>query len=198
MSERGNLILSTDLGEYFRTEVNEARGKLGLELSEVIEFYVVNLLCDFSRRDEATITPGEEPLALMLKRALDAPVAQRIPMLKQLGDSALYVAGFFAEFVEKSMVDVDYYVSMGGRAYSDLSNIVGGRRRGDTFAELYEDLASKFKELVHLLTAISDKARVAQSGDLLKLYERWARTGSSRIKKLLVARGLVPPTEFIQ
>jgi hypothetical protein len=205
MSERRTLILSTDLGEFFRSEVSQARSDLGLELTELTEYYVVNLLCDFSRRTDTQPEPGGEPLALMYKRALEAPPAQRLQILKGLGDLALYVSGFFAEMIEKSLVDIDYYVSMGGQAYANASTLVGRTARGDQFAELYDQLAKRFTELVDLLAQISDRNRGATpaSADLLKLYDRWARTGSARIRKLLIEKGLVPPsddpsTEYIQ
>jgi hypothetical protein len=205
MSDRRSLIVSSDLGEFFRNEVTDARSALGIEMPEVIEFYLVNMLCEFSRHDKAVAVPGEEPLALMYKRALDAPVERRVQLLKSLGDMALYISGFFTEYIERSLVDIDYYVSMGGTAYSNVSSLVGGTKKGETFAEIYGQLSKKFTELVDLLSEISDRARAPndkQSSDLLKLYDRWARTGSSRLRKLLVDKGLVPndglSTEYIQ
>jgi hypothetical protein len=198
---QSRLIVSRDLGEFFRQEVSEAKDSLGIKLSDNAEFYIVNLLCDFSRR-EAAPSLGDEPLALLYKKALEATPAERVQLLKNLGDVALYIAGFFGEFIERSLVDVDYYISMGGNAYGNLSSLVGGQRHGATFAELYLQLAKRFTEIVDLLNQISERARSENNGDLLKLYNRWARTGSQRIHKLLVERGLLPaegiPTDYVQ
>ena len=57
------LILSNDLGEFFRKEVTHARSALGIGLSELTEYYLVNLLCDFSRGSRGPEV-GHEPLAL--------------------------------------------------------------------------------------------------------------------------------------
>jgi hypothetical protein len=200
MSET-KVIVSRDLGEFFRQEVTEAKDKTGIELSDSAEFYVVNLLCDFSRK-EAAPQLGEEPLALLYKRALEASPAERVQLLKSLGDVALYIAGFFTESIEQSLVDVDYYISMGGNAYGNLSSLVGSQRRGNAFAEVYTQLAKRFTEFVDLLNEISERARSDKNEDLMKLYSRWQRTGSQRIQKLLIDRGLLAverlPADYLQ
>lgn len=193
MSESGKLILSGDLGEFFRQEVETARTDLGLKLTDVVEYYLVNLLCEFSEAQRHQRL-GEEPLALMYKRAQDADSVERMALLKTLGDAALYTAGFFTEFIERSLVDLDYYVSMGGNAYRDLSAIVGGQRRGEAFGELYEQLGKRFTELVDVLNQIAERSQqqAERNTDLLRLYDRWNRTGSQRIQRLLVEKGLLP------
>lgn len=204
MGDIKRVIVSHDLTEFFHNEVTCARADLGVSLNETTEFYLVNLLCDFSRRDKKNITPGEEPLAFMYKRAREANPTERVVLLKDLGDVALYMSGFFTDFIERSLVDVDYYISMGGTAYSDLSGLVGAQRHGGTFAEMYNQLAVRFTELVDILNQISDRSAKNSDADkdLLKLYDRWTRTGSERIRKLLLAKGLLTapglPTEFNQ
>jgi len=189
----GHLILSPNLSEFFREEVTEARESLGVDLSELAEFYLVNLLCDFSRKDTAPATTNE-PLALLYKKALDSSVVERVRILKNLGDTALYVSGFFAEFIERSLVDLDYYIAMGGNAYGNVSELVGSRPQGESHAELFEQLSRRFAVLVGLLNEIADRSREVgeTSEEMLRLYDRWIRTGSQRIQKLLVERGLMP------
>ena len=204
MVDGPKVILSTDLSEFFRTEVMAARDEVGVKMSDLTEFYIVNLLCEFSKRQQGQSVPGAEPLAFMYKRAAEADLAERAHLLKDLGDVALYVAGFFTDFIDRSLVDVDYYIGMGGTAYSDLSGLVGSQRHGETFAELYSQLAVKFTDLVDVLNQVSDRSHVKSDSDadLLKMYDRWARTGSTRIRKLLLERGLIAqdglPTEYVQ
>jgi hypothetical protein len=193
MAGPNRLIVSPNLSEYFRKEVVEARDSLGLKLSELAEYYLVNLLCEFSRKDTAPVTTNE-PLALLYKKALDSSVAERVQLLKNLGDVALYIAGFFAEFIERSLVDLNYYIAMGGNAYGNVSEIVGSRPQGETHAELFEQLSRRFTELVDLLNEVADRSREAgdTSTEVLRLYDRWVKTKSQRIQKLLVERGLMP------
>lgn len=184
------LIVSHDLSEFFRQELVSAKGSLGIEISELTEYYLVNLLCEFSRHAHRPEL-GTQPLALQYKSALESIPSERAQRLKDLGDESLYVAGFFSEFIERSLVNVGYYISMGGSAYGSLSDLVGGRGHGATFAQLYEQLAVSFPSLVDLLNQVSDQTRTnSDSNDLLRLYERWLRTGSTRVQRLLHERGL--------
>ena len=191
MSEVNRVLVSNDLGEFFRQEVGSARAGLGIKMPHMTEFYLVNLLCDFARPDKAPAgQPGLEPLAFMYKRAHEASAAEQVQLYKNLGDMSLYIAGFFTDFVEKSMVDVDYYVAMGGNAYSSLSGLVGSRRQGATFGRLYGQLSHDFVELVDVLNEVADRSREKGSRDidLLKVYDRWLRTGSRRLR-LKACRG---------
>jgi len=194
------VVVSKDLGEFFHKEVMDARSQLGIQISDLSEYYLVRLLCDFSRHEGSAMG---ESLALMYKKASEASFEQRVQLLKQMGDAALYVAGFFTEFVENQLVDVDYYISMGGGAYSDLSGLVGSQRHGDALGEMYRQLSYKFTELVDLLNQISDRHKSTEGDtELLKLYDRWLRTGSERARKILFEKGLTPssglPTDYNQ
>lgn len=195
------LIQTKDLSEFFRDEVKEASGNLGVEISDLSEFYVVNLLCEVSKAGGRPL-PGDEPLALIYKRALESSLADRMRLLKHLGDAALTMAGLFSEFIERSLVDMDYYVSMGGNAYGNLSDIMGTQPRGETFAEVYGTLAVRFTTFVDILTQVADGfVQLGDHSDLLKVYDRWNRTGSARAHKLLLQRGLIfsaghEPKEF--
>ncbi len=95
--------------------------------------------------------------------------------LRSLGDFSLFMSGFFPDSLRRRTVDVDYYVSMGEYAYGSLS-----RRDEDTFAEVFAELARKFVGYMDVLADVSERTAVTSSADLLRLYEKWLRTGSSR------------------
>ena len=170
--------------EYFRELVEGALARQGLVANELTSFYVVHLLTGFiehraSDRDDA-------PLGLQLARALDGGVDQRAS-LKQIGDLSLFVSGFFADSLRRKLVDVDYYVSVGGVAYQALS-----RYETDAFSPVFAELAQKFVAFVDVLSDVSERSSCASNTDLLRLYERWLKTGSPRSGQLLVERGVVP------
>ena len=65
--------------------------------------------------------------------------------------------------------------------------------------DVFGELAERFDVFVELLAAVADHlvARGAMSnGDIVKLYERWLRTGSTALGEALAARGLVPMRGF--
>lgn len=135
----------------------------------------------------------QESLAVILSRALEGERINQVRELRRLGDTSLYVSGFFADQFVRKTVDVDYYITMGHHAYSSLARILESGRRGDRmFVGLYAELAEKFSSLVDLLNEISERLALTSQQGLLRLYERFLKTGSVRIARLLAAEGMVP------
>jgi hypothetical protein len=169
--------------EYFKELVDAALARQRIAAGELTAFYVVQLLAEFLRRpaDDA------EPLALKLARAFDSGGEQQRATLKEVGDVSLFISGFFADSLQRKLVDVDYYVSIGGCAYTALS-----RRETDTFSPVFAELAENFVRYVDVLSEVSERSSCGTNMDLLRLYERWLKTGSARSGQLLVKRGVVP------
>ena len=170
--------------EYFKELVEGALAHQRIAAGELTSFYVVNLLTGFLQR------PAEEdetPLAFRLAEALDAAGMRQRSSLKQIGDISLFVSGFFADSLSRKLVDVDYYVSIGGTAYTALS-----RYETDTFSPVFAELAENFVRFVDVLSEVSERASCGSNADLLRLYERWLKTGSPRSGQLLAERGVVP------
>lgn len=104
-----------------------------------------------------------------------------------LGDFSLFISGFYSDSLRRRAVDLDYYVSMGEYAYSSLA-----ARGEDAFGEVYAELGRKFVPFMDVLTDISERTGNTSAQDVLRLYERWLRTGSSRTGKQLAERGIAP------
>jgi hypothetical protein len=172
--------------EFFKEQVEGAMERQRVKTSEWTAFYVVNLLAAF-------VTPSgggasdDDPLGMRLVRALQADGVARRQGLKSVGDASLFLVGFFSDSLTRRLVDVDYYVSLGGSAYLRLAEY-----EDDAFADVFGEMAAKFMPLVDVLADISDRAALASNRDLLRLYDRWMRTGSHRDGNLLAEKGLVP------
>ena len=174
--------------EYFKELVDSALARQHVQAGDLTTYYLVNLLCQFVRPDaRSTSALDAEPLAIRLTRALQTGGSEQRARLRSLGDFSLFMSGFFSDSFQRRTIDVDYYVSMGEYAYGSLS-----RRDEDTFAEVFGELASKFVGYMDVLADISERTAVTSSADLLRLYEKWLRTGSARDGKRLVNRGIVP------
>jgi len=181
----------TDVREYFRESLLAVIRHQRVEVQPETELYLVDLLADFSATDQL-FAPGEghvtpEPLALMLKQALESPAPERAARLRRMGDTALYVSGFFSDSLQRQLVDVDYYAAMGERAYDAL----GAMNRSRPLSRVFQEMASKFLRLVDLLAEMSERALCTSNAGLLRLYERYVRTGSERLRLLLEARGMI-------
>ena len=129
----------------------------------------------------------EQPLALRLAQALESGGMQQRRHLRQIGDLSLFISGFFSDSLRRKLVDVDYYVSIGGFAYNDAEPL-----ETDTFSPVFAELAEKFVGFVDVLSEVSERTSCSSNLDLLRLYERWLKTGSSRSGQLLIERGVVP------
>jgi hypothetical protein len=173
--------------EYFKELVDVALSHQRLNTQELTAYYVVQLLASFLQRPLTDDTRDDTPLAVRLAQALESGGARQRVTLKEIGDVALFVSGFFSDSLNRKLVDVDYYVSIGGRAYNVLSRV-----ETDTFSPVFAELGEKFVGFVDVLSEISERTSCASNSDLLRLYEKWLKTGSRRSGQLLVERGVVP------
>ena len=174
--------------EYFKELVESALARQHLQTGDLTEYYLVNLLCQYIRLDaRADAAEHAEPLAFRLARALESGGSEQRTRLRSLGDFSLFMSGFFADSFRRRSVDVDYYKSMGEYAYGSLS-----KSDDDAFAEVFAELARKFVGYMDVLSDISERTALTTSADILRLYEKWLRTGSVRDGMRLVARGVLP------
>jgi hypothetical protein len=181
------LKLSTSIAEFFQDRISTAIRNQGVDTSTPTECYLVSLLSEFT-----TSPPDDEPLALKLARAVQSP-DDRIRQLKDVGDTSLYVSGFFQDSVQRKQVDLDYYIQMGGTAYSELARYFRGNAHSVVFAEVYDELGSKFPRFVDVFAEVSEHGGDSNA-DLVQLYERWLRTGSEWMARRLRAKGVLPPS----
>jgi hypothetical protein len=186
-----------NLREFFRDSVHEALARQQVGVDDHTEHYVVNLLTMFSRSealfDATPEGPRLRPLALMLAEAAGAATGeQRSRTLQRLGDVSLFVAGFLSHGFARRLVDVDYHVAMGGRAYGTLADTCGTGARGRALAGVFAELAAKFQRLVDALNDVSEMSWRNSDRDTLRLYEIWLKTGSPRAYALLREKGVSP------
>jgi hypothetical protein len=191
---KSGLKLVAQPQDYFRELVTEAMGRQRITAQPETEFYLVNLLNRFIKTEhlyqkDADGSTRKEPLALMVKEALEEPVAStQSARFKHIGDVSLYVSGYFQDSLNRKLVDVDYYIDMGGAAYQR----VAARMEEEILRAVYEELAAKFAAFVEVFAEVSEKTTPRTEKDLLRLYELWVRTRSERAAKALQEAGILP------
>ena len=127
---------------FFHDEVDRAFRDQGLKPGTLVEHYIVQLLAAYAAQ------PIEDtPIALRMLAATEAPLPQRRRQLREIGDTSLYVSGFWSEHLAGGPVDVDYYIGMGGSAYGELAR-GGAGWTGDPFSGVFEELAINFVRFV--------------------------------------------------
>lgn len=193
MKDKPEIALVVQPQEYFRELVTTAMRKQRIQARPETEFYVVNLLNQFIttdtlyQRDERG-QAKDEPLALMIKDALENPSPRhQANLFRKVGDISLYIAGFFQDSLRRKLVDVDYYIEMGGTAYQAAAKRIDDARRG-----VLGELAEQFAGWVDVLAEVGDRTTPKTEKDLLRLYDLWVRTRSERAAKALQEAGIVP------
>jgi hypothetical protein len=192
-----SLVAVANLREFFHESMQSALRKQRVAVDEHTEHYVVNVLTMFARSEALYEQTPEgvrlRPLAHMLADASQAPTAQqRDATLRRLGDVSLFIAGFFAQSFARKLIDIDYHIAMGGRAYGSLAENMRGTLRGQAVAAVFLELAQKFQRLVDVLNEVAETAHTHSDKDILRLYEIWLKTGSPRAHGILQRLGVAP------
>jgi len=180
-----DVTLAASVDEYFHEVVTDALQAVDLDASEPAGWYLVGLLGEFT-----TARLTDEPLGMKLASAAESP-GQRVRTLKEVGDTSLYVAGFFAESLTHSLIDVDYYVGIGQSAYTQLARSLGNKK---SIGEVYQELAAKFPRFVDALVAVRKRVTLAElnaTNDISRLYDIWLRTRDEWVEKKLKQAGLL-------
>jgi hypothetical protein len=183
-----------NLREYFCDALQGALAHQHVAVDGHTQHYVVNVLTEYARSETLYAQGAGErtprPLAFILKDAIEAPnEAERSRHLQRLGDVSLFIAGFFSRSFARKLVDVDYHIAMGGRAYGALADRTRSGPRA-VLSRVYAELAAKFQPMVDALNEISETAYEHSQRDVLRLYELWLKTGSQRAHRVLQGLGV--------
>jgi hypothetical protein len=176
-----------DVQTFFGEQVTEAMRDLRVEAATDTQDYLIDLLSDFSISNRIPILC--ESLAALLQKAMDAKGPDRLSRMQDLGDVALFICGFFPDSFDRRGLSRTYVVGMGGRAYLVLGQAARAQgRRGEVFVEL----GDRFHDMARVLDEVRERTAMCTTGQIVKLYERWYRSGSPSLAARLRRRGVHP------
>jgi hypothetical protein len=180
--------------EYFYELFRAALSRSKFKPQPETEVYLLHLLNQFISTD-ALFSRGkdgeykDEPLALLIKDAIDAPgPTEQESLFRHVGDVSLYRAGFFQASLNRKLVDLDYYIDMGGAAYRQVAIRAEERDR----KKVFEELAHRFSAFVDVLAEMSSQTTLKSEANLIQMYEHWMNTKSERAEKFLKDAGILP------
>jgi hypothetical protein len=102
------------------------------------------------------------------------------------------ITGVFPDSLNKKIVDVEYYLGMGGTAYHHLSDL----QLSAPCRSMFRELSEKFKLFSEVLCEMSEKSGLQSNSNLLRVYEKWLQTGSERLKNVLGEHGIAAPIKI--
>ncbi len=189
------LIAASDVKTFFHESLVSAMENQNLCARDDTIAYVVNMLAGFTRTDHlfewAQDGYSLKPLALLFGEAIEARTKKhRQHALRRMGDVALFIAGLFADSLKRKVVDVGYYVSMGGAAYGCLCEDIRAANAMDAGGVVFEELSENFTGFVEVLEEVGDNTRITDDADVIHWYDVWARTGDKRAARILQRYGV--------
>ncbi len=196
-AKTNSLFISPD--DFFSQIVEEAMSSRNMETFPLAQSYLVNLLKTYIHTEnlfDLELENGKktrETLAEMFLKAQNSSPTVKVEILKKLGDVSLYVSGFFGDSFQRKIIDIDYYIEMGGVAYGSLAQEI----RVDTSKKVFTEYSKRFLDFVDLLDHISQKSNLTNDENILRLYEKYLKTGSPRAKEILEEKGIITlPSEL--
>jgi hypothetical protein len=185
------LLMSPE--QHFTEVLQEACKERKIKTFPLMETYLVhllkhylnskNLFCPFS---DDSPDKNPETLAEIYLSAMNAEPPKNREIMKILADRTLYLSGFFGDSLNKKIVDIDYYADIGSAAYHNLSTWT----KEDTVSVIYKTFSARFLDYVEVLSYISEKSAVQTDQNVLRLYERYIKTGSELARDKLTSMGI--------
>jgi len=192
VTQPSTIALAPDISQFFREVISDALRVRQVDASDAAESYLVGVLCDFTHPDEEAGSTFTQPLTFLLRDAMEASGAERFRRLRSLGDRVLYALGFFGGHIELKGVDRGYVVTVGSSAYQHAAAMLRLKAQAP---DVLSELAAKFGRFAEVLRDVAEGTLVCGVRDersVVKLYERWLKTGSSRLAGELSAMGILP------
>lgn len=188
-----------NLEDFFRAEVECVAKAQNLQVGTPVATYISQLLARFSQSSsfvEQQLPSGEKSkdpvLALLWLEGLQKKPFEQLTQMQYLGDVALFTSGFFSERIERSVIDRDYYMAMGGQAYQQAGTLQMVLRSEQNLRDLFFTLSETFPHMVSLLEEISMRAQVSQAGGVVKVYQKWLKSPDHKTQRVLQANGVIP------
>ena len=188
--------LNADISDYFEEVVGGAMRARNVDVTPAASSYVVGLLCEYAHPSAASERTFDEPLTFALRDALEANGKERFKRLRMLGDHVLYALGFFGGHLEMRGVAKSYVVGVGTTAYTEAASMLKlNPKHTDAGHDVLRELARKFKPVADVLADVAEGTLACGAKDersVVKMYERWLKTGSTRLAEELGAQGILP------
>lgn len=152
------LILNESLQSFFLDSLTEQNKKSLRPVPSEALYYSSEVLNDFVNparffelNDEGKVR--QKILGLKLLEAYQFTVSEQKRMYKDVGESALILCGMFNESVNRKILDINYYHSVGKEAYGRLNSI---EREAYNRQEFYDLIADCFATLTTLINRVAN------------------------------------------
>ncbi len=191
------VVKTESLKDFFSNQIDESLKECSIDVLRETREYLVDLLDEFTRAKRAFLMEEEnpeEPLSIRYLKALHKSTGEKVREYRMIGDFCLFVSGFFSDFIQKKIVDLDFYISIGSSAYSSVESTLKNLAaiEEDNFTRMFRELSEKFPNLVEVYMDVSERLMARSARDLLRIYEKYLVLRSKRYEKILREAGIEP------
>jgi hypothetical protein len=187
------LAIVPSVNDFFSEEIAKISRRHGLQLNPIIMQYLSEVLVKFASSQELKLTHPVEaakdvtPTEFWIE-VQKLPLSQQFIALQFLGDYSLFTTGFFNEHVSKSLLDMDYFQALGGKAYyraGEIRETLAAERA----VNVYFSLSESFQRFSEIFAELFDQTLLHSTDGAIKLFEKWQQSGSQHLTSLLMENG---------
>jgi len=179
---------------FFVDEIESAEEKLQIQISPHSKLYLLHLLKHLSESSDFFFSDvvQDKPLSIVIMEALHKNLFEKTRDLKAVGDLSLIFSGLYPEHLTRRTVDIDYFIQIGRRSYSLLSETYGPYRTRQELYNLYSMLVAEFLSLIEILTEISGDLNFIDHANIPKALSRWHSTKVRKYLEILNRHHVIP------
>jgi hypothetical protein len=170
-SQNKPIITVPNLVSYFFDGLNELNNKAVCPVPQEVIFYTCHVLDKFSlaesffEKNDGKVR--EKILGIKLLEAQMMTREERKRVFQEIGDTALFVCGYFSESVNRKLFDISYYAQLGKTAYHSLNSVVPEHLNVPSFYHLF---ASSFEPMTILMSKLASQDRFSDQNHLLRSH----------------------------
>jgi hypothetical protein len=150
------ILLNENLGTFFYQKLDELNKKSLCPVPQETIFYSSSVLERFSLSknffDQSEGRIREKVLGLKLLESGNLSSSEKKRELRDVGDTALCLCGFFGNSFKKKLIGKRYYTNIGMMAYNKLNDVENVHFEMPYF---YKELAASFNTLTILISAMN-------------------------------------------
>lgn len=164
----GELVLESSLQCYFFDHLSNLNNKSSRPLSNETIFYSSLVMDKFGLAKEFFENSdgkfSQKVLGIKLMESMHMSREKRKRELKDIGDTALFLCGYFSDSLNRKLVDAKYYREIGQAAYAKLNSLVPSFYDVDSF---YIQFSKNFLHVTFLMELLAREVAVKNETEKL-------------------------------
>ncbi len=172
-SRNAHLSTESSLQVFFFDRLTELNKKSTHPIPSELIFYSSKIMDKFGDAsalfEEREGKVSEKILGTKLLEASHLEMNKKKRLLKDVGDTALMLCGYFSDSLNRKIIDVGYYEELGRTAYQTLDSYVPSVYDMNSF---YKMISLSFSQITTMMSLISKDVFTSQESHLLILNQK--------------------------